>query len=379
MLTRVPDGHTDSDTSTAAGRAKRLMRAPLSAAELRLAEFITSLPCVVYELAPDFAVRAISLNTAHLIGIQPDLLQGKRILWDDRLFSEDRCRLMARFAQIQPGEIAAEQHRIIDDRGMPVWVTHRFQKLGRTGEGSIRGFIAPIAKETRAKSLDSTVISHFIHKIGNHFQLINLLIGSLKRSGASTGEVEGLQDTVDRAIEFTRAFAHYSQLPVYLNVDLSDVLRTAFQVAAPHFAEKGVAYRIAGHESLQGAVLSGDPFLLELAFTAVIQNSLEATAAGGEVLLSASRESSGRDRGSIGRICVADNGTGMETEVLARAAAPFFSSKPEGNGIGLSMAIRIFENHGGLLNLSSERDGGTRVEILLPVSEAPARVDQESL
>jgi len=379
MLTRVPDGDTEPDASTAARHGKRLMRAPLSTPELRLAEFITSLPCVVYELGSDLVVRTISLNTAHLIGIQPDLLQGKRNLWDERLLPEDRTRVLARFAQIQPGEIALEQHRIVDDHGAPIWVAHRFQKVGKVGEISIRGFIAPIPKEARAKSLDSGVISHFIHKIGNHFQLINLLIGALKRSGASISEIESLQDTVDRAIDFTRAFSHYSQLPVYLNVDLEDVIRTAFQTMAPHFGEKSVAYHLVGHDLLQGAALNGDPFLLELALNAVIQNALDATPSGGEVLLSAGRESLGRHARSIAKISVADNGSGMDAEMLTKAAMPFFSSKPDRNGIGLSMAIRIFENHGGFLNISSQYGGGTRIEILLPLTESPTRIDQESL
>jgi signal transduction histidine kinase len=343
--------------------------------EIGLAELITSLPCVVYELTRDFAVRTISLNTTSLIGIQPDLLQGKRNLWDERLPPEDRCRVLARFAQILPGEMALEQHRIIDDQGLPVWVTHQFQKVGKSGDVSIRGFIAPIPKEGRAKSLDSGVISHFIHKIGNHFQLINLLIGALKRGSASTGEIESLQDTVDRAVEFTRSFSHYSQLPVYLNVDLGEVLRTAYQTMAPHFGEKSVACHLVGQESLQGAALNGDPFLLELALNAVIQNALDATPSSGEVVLSADRQSSGRHARSIAKICVADSGSGMGAEILTKAATPFFSSKPDRNGIGLSMAIRIFENHGGLLNISSQHGCGTRVEILLPLTEARAQIE----
>lgn len=375
-LTNVPDGDTDSDVSTAAGRAKRLMRAPFSSRDLRLAEFISSLPCVVYELASDLAIRTISPNTAHLIGIHPDLLQGKRSLWDERLLPEDRNRMLARFAQMQSGELALEEHWIIDDYGMPVWVAHRFQKIGKIGDVAIRGFIVPIPNEARAKSLDTGVISHFIHKIGNHFQLINLLIGALKRSGASTGEIENLQDTVDRAIEFTRAFSHYSQMPVYLNVDLGEVLRTTSQTMAPHFGEKNVAYHLVGHECLQGVALTGDPFLLELALNAVIQNALEATPSGGEVVLSVARESSERHARSIVKICVADNGSGMDAEILTKATAPFFSLKPDRNGIGLSMAIRIFENHGGLLNVSSQRGRGTRVEILLPLAKSLARIEE---
>jgi signal transduction histidine kinase len=66
----------------------------------------------------------------------------------------------------------------------------------------------------------------------------------------------------------------------------------------------------------------------------------------------------------------------MEKEVLVKAPLPFFSSKPERNGIGLSMAIRIFEIHGGLLSISSQAGIGSQVEILLPLTDAPARSER---
>ena len=377
MLTRVHDDVVDSDSSTAASRAKRLMRSPLLNADTKFVEFLTSLPCVVYESAADLTVRVISQNVFDLIGIQPDSLQGKRTLWGERLYHEDRIRLLACLEHLQSSEIASENHRLLNDQGLPVWVSHRFQKIGKDNDACIRGCITPIPREIRAKSLDCAVISQFIHKIGNHFQLINLLIGSLKRNGASIEEIAGLQDTVDRAVEFTRSFSHYSQTPAYLAaVDFGDIVRSVFQSTAPLFSEKNVSYKLFGHESLHGAVLSGDPFLLELALIAVIQNAFDATKSADQVILLVSREASTPTSPAIAKICIGDTGSGMEKEVLVKAPLPFFSSKPERNGIGLSMAIRIFEIHGGLLSISSEAGIGSQVEILLPLTDAPARSER---
>jgi signal transduction histidine kinase len=377
ILTRVSDDDVDSDISTAASRAKRLMPSSSFNTEPKLVEFLTSLPCVVYESAADLTIRVISQNVFDLIGIQPDALQGKRALWGERLYPEDRMRLLERLEQLQSSEIVSENHRLLDDQGFPVWVSHRFQKIGKNNDACIRGCITPIPREVRAKSVDCAVISHFIHKIGNHFQLINLLIGSLKRSGASVDEIAGLQDTVDRAVEFTRSFSHYSQTPVYLAaVDLGDVIRSVFQSTAPLFSEKNVSYKLLGHESLYGAVLSADPFLLELALIEVIQNALDATKSADQVILAASREASTRTSPAIAKICIGDTGSGMEKELLAKAPLPFFTSKPERNGIGLSMAMRIVEIHGGLLSISSHEEIGSQVEILLPLTDALARSER---
>ena len=377
ILTRVSDDDVDSDISTAASRAKRLMPSSSFNTEPKLVEFLTSLPCVVYESAADLTIRVISQNVFDLIGIQLDALQGKRALWGERLYPEDRMRLLERLEQLQSSEIVSENHRLLDDQGLPVWVSHRFQKIGKNNDACIRGCITPIPREVRAKSVDCAVISHFIHKIGNHFQLINLLIGSLKRSGASIDEIAGLQDTVDRAVEFTRSFSHYSQTPVYLAaVDLGDVIRSVFQSTAPLFSEKNVSYKLLGHESLYGAVLSADPFLLELALIEVIQNALDATKSADQVILAASREASTRTSPAIAKICIGDTGSGMEKELLAKAPLPFFTSKPERNGIGLSMAMRIVEIHGGLLSISSQEKIGSQVEILLPLTDALARSER---
>jgi len=123
-------------------------------------------------------------------------------------------------------------------------------------------------------------------------------------------------------------------------------------------------------ESLNGALVNGDPVLLELAFRSILQNALDATSSGDRVLISGEYHATCLAGQSIARISIADTGHGIETEFLEKAATPFFTSKPERDGLGLSMAVRIVESHGGRLNISSNKSHGTEVEILLPLRQA---------
>jgi signal transduction histidine kinase len=153
-------------------------------------------------------------------------------------------------------------------------------------------------------------------------------------------------------------------------VELGEILRSVIESASPLFGEKKVSFKALVDESLNGAQISGDPFLLELALSSIIQNALEATKSAGQVVIDARKETLPSTSRSIARVWIVDSGIGMEKEILAKASAPFFSSKRERSGLGLTMAIRILEMHGGLLNISSNEGSGTRVEITLPVSES---------
>jgi signal transduction histidine kinase len=67
-------------------------------------------------------------------------------------------------------------------------------------------------------------------------------------------------------------------------------------------------------------------------------------------------------------IVVADTGTGMEHDILARVFEPPFSTKPIGNGMGLASARRFIEAAGGRIAISSAPRKGTAVTLRLPAS-----------
>jgi two-component system, cell cycle sensor histidine kinase and response regulator CckA len=78
------------------------------------------------------------------------------------------------------------------------------------------------------------------------------------------------------------------------------------------------------------------------------------------------------DVGPDVKLSVQDSGIGMEPATLERAFEPFFSTKADGTGLGLSTVYGIVTQSGGRVGIESEPSKGTTVAIVLPAVEAPA-------
>ena len=67
------------------------------------------------------------------------------------------------------------------------------------------------------------------------------------------------------------------------------------------------------------------------------------------------------------RIQVQNWGPPIPHEALPHLTMPFFTTKPAGNGLGLAIVKQILEDHGGQLEIQSDRQSGTRVSVQLPL------------
>jgi PAS domain S-box-containing protein len=114
--------------------------------------------------------------------------------------------------------------------------------------------------------------------------------------------------------------------------------------------------------------VSGDELRLEQVLLNLVSNAVKFTPAGGDVTVSAMLALSGEVA-----ITVADSGIGMAPEDIPRALQPFGQidnslSRPHGGtGLGLPLAQRLVELHGGTLTVDSTLGKGTTVTVLLPV------------
>ena len=358
-------------------RLKRALQSTFLGSGDDLEQFLAEVPGVMYECDGKLSVTLISSNTLELVGVDPQELLGRRDLWGERLFPDDRERLISLLKGLQPGQTASATHRILDQRGLPVWVSHSFRKAATERGDVLRGCMVPLPKEICTQDIGPTIIPQFVHKIGNHFQLMNLLMGNLRRSGIATGDIDRLQQALDETVEFTRTFLNYAQEPSCRSeFDLSEILKAVMQSMIPVFAEKKVSLNNLVDVYSSGVLVLGDPFLLELGFSAILQNALDATNAAGAVTVTTSCERHRLGYGLSAQIVIADTGCGMEQEVLTRAVAPFYTSRRDRSGLGLSMASRIIEQHGGMLRIISVAGQGTQVNIILPVistSQTPDR------
>jgi signal transduction histidine kinase len=109
-------------------------------------------------------------------------------------------------------------------------------------------------------------------------------------------------------------------------------------------------------------IISGDPELLQKAFTNLLLNAIQSLPKGeGAVEVSVSEENGGKITAAI-----RDTGCGIPPERLQNLFRPFQTTKDKGMGIGLCHTRSIIEVHGGQIRIESEVNAGTKVEIDLP-------------
>jgi two-component system NtrC family sensor kinase len=103
---------------------------------------------------------------------------------------------------------------------------------------------------------------------------------------------------------------------------------------------------------------------LEQVFLNLLTNAREATPHGGRIIVSVESAE------SVVRISIADSGCGIAAENLPRVLEPFFTTKPHGNGLGLSICRSVLWEVDGTITIQSEPGSGTRVHVGVPQAVA---------
>ena len=99
---------------------------------------------------------------------------------------------------------------------------------------------------------------------------------------------------------------------------------------------------------------------LEQVFLNLLANAREATPHGGRIAVTV------RVTDRVVEISIADTGCGIPPENLPRVLEPFFTTKPHGNGLGLSICRTVLWEVDGTLTIQSEPGNGTHVHVLVP-------------
>jgi signal transduction histidine kinase len=119
--------------------------------------------------------------------------------------------------------------------------------------------------------------------------------------------------------------------------------------------------------------LLADTGQLQQVLINLVVNALEATPAGGQVTVRATRQRHGTAGGVA--LAVADTGSGIAPEHVARLFEPFFTTKPRGQGTGLGLAIcrEIVRGHGGEISVETALHVGTTITAWIPAAATEAQ------
>jgi signal transduction histidine kinase len=145
---------------------------------------------------------------------------------------------------------------------------------------------------------------------------------------------------------------------------VGSVVDAALEAALPALTRHGS--RIARREEPELPPLEVDPQLITQALVNLIVNAAEATPAGGAIEVEAARATSlGRDEIAVR---VRDRGAGIPAERERELFKPFFTTQPEGHGLGLAVSQNILLEHGGRIVAANRPDPpGAVFELQIPV------------
>jgi CheY-like chemotaxis protein/nitrogen-specific signal transduction histidine kinase len=164
--------------------------------------------------------------------------------------------------------------------------------------------------------------------------------------------LDGAQ-TVWRIQDFIRIRPEGYSVPVDVNA-----LVRAVAEAARHAARDSVTVTT---QLATPPDIPGDPGALREALSTLVANALDAMPTGGSLALAAYGE------GDEAVITVRDTGIGMTEDLQRTILSPFFTTKREASGLGLSLADGIVSRHGGQLQVESAPGSGTTIRLRFPV------------
>ena len=256
-------------------------------------------------------------------------------------------------------------------------------------EGAAReAALARLARTHRPEALGQ-LAGGVAHDFANVLQAVQggvrLAAGRLDRDPAAVRHLlEVVGATTGRGASVTRrllAFARRGE-PGVGRVDAAALLEDLEEVLAHAMGAPGLRVRIEAEPDLPPML--ADRGELETVLVNLAANARDAMPQGGTLTLAAAAVTvseraeaphpAGLGPGRYVRLSAADTGAGMDAETLARAAEPFFTTKPEGKGtgLGLTMAREFAEQAGGGFAVASGPGRGTTVTLWLPVAGAAA-------
>ena len=194
-----------------------------------------------------------------------------------------------------------------------------------------------------------------------HLELLKARLGGTNPAARENLDVIAHEiQRLDRVVQGFLKFVRPEELNL-APVDVGALLSEVARLMTPEAERAGT--RIAVDVAPELPPVAGDAGLLQQACTNLVTNAIQSMPDGGAVTLDAYR---GTD-GAIA-VRVRDEGVGIPSDDLERIFRLYYTTKPQGSGIGLSMVYRIVQMHDGRIDVDSEVGRGTVMTMTLPVA-----------
>lgn len=209
------------------------------------------------------------------------------------------------------------------------------------------------------------LIRMMAHEVNNTIGSVNSIMSSVQSNPKSFNSndkddiVKMLGIAIQRNYQMNRFMQNFSNVvklpvPEKDKMDLNESVSLVMESFSAEMKEMNINIEMKLDSS--APVINADRSQMEQVFLNIIKNSKEAVGSNGHICVSTTANPVS--------IVFSDDGTGLSKEVSEKIFTPFFSTKPGGQGIGLTLVQEILTNHGFSFSFRNKEDGGTEFVIV---------------
>ncbi len=331
---------------------------------------INAVPCVILEMDKNGIIRTANTAIEGITGINSTYIKGKNIC--------DVFQLKSIFDFIERIRTDSEEFAYFEVEDILSTINNEkrylhiyFQKNERNGQKFYIGVIWDITalreiqekyNEQRQLAILGEASASLAHELRNMISAIQSGFRlmqeekNIKHREEITKELQisifRLEETLKKLLEFTKKYNLNKT-----KVSLKEVIEEQYKKCIDQ-QEKYIEFKIEGNISARI-----DMSLFPNAIWNILKNSIESIVQKGAIWVRL------YEQNGLQYIEIKDNGMGIEETYLNKIGTPFFTTKAQGTGLGLTITKKIIESHGGKIQIQSKKDIGTCVSIILPIEE----------
>ena len=352
----------------------------------------------IYTINKDLMVDTVSPSAMNVLGFREEELAGKSILDVEALAPEYQEKAISDIMRVLDGEsIHASEYEFITKDGKRIFVETSGSPLIKNGE--IIGLVSVARNITDRKAAErenarlekklrevqkmeaiGTLAGGIAHDFNNLLTGIqgctSMMLLEIESSHPYFENLKSIEDYVNSATGLTKQLLGFARGGKYevKPIDLNDLIKVSSQM----FGRTKKEIKI--HMKLQPDLwtVEVDKKQIEQVLLNLYINAWQATLEGGELYLQTENVRLSEDYakihqvtpGKYAKISVTDTGVGMDEATIQKIFDPFFTTKEMGRGTGLGLAsvYGIIKNHGGIIDVYSEKYHGATFVIHLPAS-----------
>ena len=360
--------------------------AELQAAKRRLEYVISSNPAEIYVAKPlpdlsGYYTTYLSKHVTSTVGFESDELIGEKgnELWASRVHPEDLVAIRAAMVEFWKEGHGVFAYRFRNKNGDYRWIREEANVILDADRRPLEvvGYSTDITelKEMEKRLTESerlAAVGQAAAMVGHDLRNpLQATAGTLylARELLDSGQLEGAKKNVIELLDSLDSQVHYMDKIVS---DLQDYARPVYteliETNLPALVEEAISStKTPSNVEVSTMIQEGltkimiDPVLLKRVLINLALNGVQAMPNGGKLTITA-----GKTQDSI-VISVQDSGVGIPAENLNRIFNPFFTTKAQGQGLGLAVCKRLIEAQGGTITVQSEPSKGSTFTIKIPL------------